>query len=431
MALVPISRRGFLLGSGAAAGLGLTGAAVWEGLLRDRLDDASSSGPRPAGLDGDAHATNPDRVLVVVALNGGNDALNCVVPTGVGRYHDARPTLALADAGLTELAGTGGFALAPGLAPIADRWDDGQLELVLGVGFPDQTRSHFAALDTWWSATPGQVRTTGWIGRWLDAVGIVDNPLAAVSLGSSAPMLVARQALSTVVLDPDTFRLRAPRGSDAATLAAAFRATAAPVSPEPLVAAAQRAVPATLDAIDRLAPALGDVDPDEPSGPTSSGGTEETGSGEMTRLLRTAAGLLELRVGTRVVVVSGGSFDTHADQTDRQGSLLADLGTGLAAFHADIEAMGRADDVLVVTTSEFGRRVRENGSGTDHGKGGVELLLGAGARPRAVHGGYSLDRPDDGDIPIGIDTRSVFATALDWLGGPTDDVLGGPFDRLT
>ncbi len=420
-----VTRRGFLIGGTVAAGAAVTGLAAWQGRVAEHLDDALAS--RAPGTDtagGPAGTTAPSRtILVVLALNGGNDALDTLVPVTAGRYHDARPELGRKDDRVVPLPGADAFGLAAELAPLAPLWAARRLAAVAGVGFEGQSRSHFAALDTWWSAQPGRTRTTGWLGRWLDEAADPGNPLTAVALGANAPMLAGARAQSTVILDPASFSLRAPRGADAAQLAAAFRATAVPASGVDLVAAAQSALPRTLDAVDTLAPALAAAR--DKDGGDAGGGAAA--------LLGVAARLIDLDVGTRVVVVAADGFDTHSDQERRHAALLTDIGKGVADFVAEIDRQGRGDRVLLMTTSEFGRRVAENGGGTDHGKGGVELLVGpaGGALPGgAVTGGYDLDHLDDGDLPVVLDTRSVYATALDWLGGPTDEILGGRFERL-
>jgi uncharacterized protein (DUF1501 family) len=207
---------------------------------------------------------------------------------------------------------------------------------------------------------------------------------------------------------------------DAARIRDAFLATAAPLASDGALAAAQAAVPSALEAVDLLARASAAAPGDAAEGGLGRVAPATGRSTAITDLLRTAAGIIGLDLGTQVVVVVASGFDTHADQLDRHPELLADLATGIAAFHDAVAQTGRADDVLLMTTSEFGRRVAENGSGTDHGAGGVQFLLGSGAL-------------DQGDLRSLIDARSLYANALDWLGGPTgptDEVLGTRYDRL-
>ena len=150
-------------------------------------------------------------------MSGGNDALNTVVPHD-GRYHDLRPQLGIPDDKLLALSGETAVGLHPALQPLVPMWDAHQLAVLPCVGFASDSRSHFASLDTWWSASPDHSLKTGWIGRWLDATGAAaDNPLVAISLGGGAvPALASEHAQATAVNDLTAFRLLAPRGSDSA-----------------------------------------------------------------------------------------------------------------------------------------------------------------------------------------------------------------------
>jgi uncharacterized protein (DUF1501 family) len=429
-----LSRRRFL---GLAGGVGAVGAAggaaAWSTLLRDRVDEAVAQ--RDANSSTDPTTTLPSRntgrVLVVLQLNGGNDGLNTMVPTDA-RYRDARRTLAIPEAELVPF-GNDAYHLHPSLAPLAPLWERGLVSAMQGVGLEDQSRSHFKAMDTWWSATPGKASATGWLGRWLDATesGSAPNPLRAIALGGGAPALVGVDSLPTVVVSPAAFSMRTPRGCDAQTLTEAFLATAQPlVRDNDVFAAAQQAFPDTVEAIELMqsvrAPAgqTGNADNGTAAAAARNGGQSAV------TLLQSAAGIIEQDIGTRVILVSVNGFDTHADQLDRHATLLTDVGTGIAQFTSRIEAAGKADDVLLVTTSEFGRRVAENASeGTDHGNGSVALLVGAGVAGGKVVGDLGLGSLVDGDLPLSIDTRSLYGVALEWLGGPIDEVLGGSFDR--
>jgi uncharacterized protein (DUF1501 family) len=424
-----LSRRKFLGLTGVAAGSVVAGGLAWRSMVDDSVNRA---------VDGTATTTpgaGGNRVLVVVQLAGGNDGLNTLVPVD-GRYHDARPTLGVPDADLVALSGTTSYGLAPALAALASHWAAGRLVAVDGIGFPDQSRSHFRAMDTWWSATPGTQSPTGWLGRWLDATEATPDPLRAIALGAGSPALVGERSTATVVLDPAGFALQAPKGADADRLTKAFLATSAPLADDPWLAAAQQAVPETTDAVDHLAGAIASAQsagPESGAGATGTTARKQAGpvTGEtFTGLLDVASGVIDLQLGTQVIMVSVSGFDTHTDQATRQPQLLTDLAAGLDRFLTRVQQQGRADDVLVLTTSEFGRRVGENGSGTDHGNGGVVFIAGAGVQGGRVVGAADLDHLVDGDLPSTIDARSAYAAALDWLGGPTDEVLDGSFDRL-
>jgi uncharacterized protein (DUF1501 family) len=426
-----LGRRELLGGGLAAAGAGvLVARATWSSLVADDIESGMPAG-RPADASTGPAATEnttttlPDhasRVLVVLQLGGGNDGLNTLIPTD-GRYMDARPGLRVAEGDRVALAGQSRFGLHPALRELAPLWDAGRLAAINGLGFSDQSRSHFAAMDTWWHASTDHTMRTGWLGRWLDQQPD-PGPLRAIALGGGSPALVGARSLSTVVLAPNGFSLRTPKGADAKTIADAFLATAAPLDHEPTRAAAQRAVPASVDAVQTLAAAkaLG-AGADDDGNPKN--------DGRITRLLATAAGIINLDLGTRIVLVATDGFDTHTDQGNRHPKLLTDLAVGMTRFAQALDEPHR-DRVLVVTTSEFGRRVKENGSGTDHGNGSVQFLTGAGVTGRQIVGDVDLTKLDDGDLATSIDARSLYALALDWLSGDsasTDAVLGGQLDR--
>ncbi len=439
-----LSRRSFL---GVAGGAAATGAAAWAGLLHDSVTGGAppksgggSAGPVPKNKARVARAT--DRVLVVVQCGGGNDGLNTLVPLD-GRYHDARPNLAVAERDVLALRGEAGYGLHPSLKPLVARWDAGQVAAVESIGFAHSSRSHFEAMDWWWSATPKRASTTGWLGRWLDATEGQPNPLRAIALGDGSPSLRADKAISTGIHNPAAFGLQAPVGVDRDQLLRAFAATAQPLAvDQPLFAAAQASVTHTLEAVHSLAGAgIGNSGPAGGSGAGGGGGQggnrppKLTGNGggkrnagQITAGLNTAAELISHDLGTRVIVIGVGGFDTHANQAPTHQRLLGDLAKGIDGFFHTLEQRNLADRALVLTTSEFGRRVAENGSGTDHGAAGVQFLVGPGVKPGVV-GKADLAHLDDGDLRPEIDTRSLYAAALDWLGGPTDEVLGARYDR--
>lgn len=440
-----LSRRTLLIAAGATA---VGGAVTWRLVLGDGsgAGDSSSIGPARTGAAGTTPTTvggrsHPARtVLVVVQLAGGNDALGTLVPSD-GRLRDARPTLALPEGELAMLTGASGYSLASGLAPLVPRWEAGELAAVAGIGFAEQSRSHFSSLDTWWSATPGQVRTSGWLGRWLDATRDDDpsNPLRAVALGGAAPALVGAESDVAVVLAPEQFGLRDPAGAPSGAFESALTlATADLPGDAALLRGARQSLRTTLEVVDALGPAVRSERADGDTGAGAANG----GPGPLGTLLRTAVDVLALDEGTRLLHVIGGGFDTHTDQGARHPKLLADLADGVDAFLSGADEIGRRDDVVLLVVSEFGRRIAENGSGTDHGFGGLALLAGAplleGAGGNVV-GELDLVSPVEGDLPVVVDTRSVYAACLDHLGGSgaagadrslTDEVLDGSFDRL-
>ena len=431
-----ISRRSFL---GGATGAAIVGGGVWAALIRDGVETAAPSLASTTTLTPSSTTTTAavaaaaanagvaeslhDRVLVVLELAGGNDALNTLVPD-LGRYHDARPLVGLGDAELIALAGTD-HRLHPALGGLASFWDAGTMSAIAGVAMPEQSRSHFQAMDSWRSGTAGPSQT-GWLGRWLDLSldeerNGVDDPLRAIALGGGSPALVGSRTMATAIRNPANFSLRTQRGTDADALVDAFLATSAPLVDDPTLAAAQQAIPGTLDAVALLASARVD-DATGLASPTQGGTAQE--------LLATAANIIDMEIGTRILTVGVGGFDTHASQHATHHDLLADIGAGLEAFFARLAATGHLDRVMVITTSEFGRRVTENGSGgTDHGNGGLQFVFGPTVAGGILHGGYELNSLDRGDLPLVVDTRSVYRSALEWLGG--DGAADGVFDDVS
>ncbi len=432
----PLSRRKFIGIAGGVAGAAAAGGAAWAALVRDRVDESAS---RLAGVTTTAPPTTipattttlgagsgaaaGERVLVVLEMAGGNDALNTLVSSD-GRYRDRRPALAIAESDIVTLSGAD-YGLHPALAPLAPYFDAGTMLAVAGSGMTEQSRSHFKAMDTWWTGVPGATSQTGWLGRWLDATLDGENdPLKAIALGGGGPSLVGLNTISTVVRSPELFSLRTIKGADNDALVAAFLATSAPLAAEPYLANAQFAIPSTLSAVDLLASVSGGGEGD----PVGVGRGDQATAGT---LLQTAAGIIDLGIGTQVITVGINGFDTHANQAARHQDLLRDVADGIASFLTRIEADGNADRVMLMTTSEFGRRVAENGSGgTDHGNGGCQFLFGPEVAGGRIVGELDLANLVNGDLPTAVDTLSVYASALDWLGGPTDEILGADYDRL-
>jgi uncharacterized protein (DUF1501 family) len=406
-----LTRRQFI---GLTGGAAITGAAAWAGVLRSQA---------PSHDDAELAHTGA-RVLVVVQMSGGNDALNTVVPHA-GQYHDLRPSLAIADDKLLALTGETSVGFHPALQPLVPMWDARQLAVLPCVGFATDSRSHFESLDVWWTASPDHTQKTGWIGRWLDATdATADNPLVAISLGGGAvPALTSDRSQATAINNLDAFKLMTPNGVDAEQLAQTFAATASPASTDSLTAQAQASVPAALRAVGALSQAGVDtsVEGDDP---------EDATTGPITSGLTAAANLIDLDLGARVFLVSAAGFDTHAGQLPDHERLLGDLATGVSSFYSSLEQKGHADRVLLITTSEFGRRAAENGSsGTDHGLGGVQFLAGPAVHG-GLHGTVDIANLTEGDLPVQTDARSLFAAALDWLGGPSSELLDGHRDDL-
>ncbi|CAN5775065.1 MAG: DUF1501 domain-containing protein [Ilumatobacteraceae bacterium] len=397
---MPMDRRTFLL-SGASAGV-LFG-------LRPHVASAAGGG----AIAGSAPAVAGDPRLVVVTLHGGNDALNTVVPIDDPAYAAARGALAVDPEAAHDLGD--GYALHPALAGGKALWDAGQLAVVHGVGFPSLDRSHFHCMDVWQAGDEEELGT-GWLGRWLDEVS--DDPLDAVAVGRRLPLALRGSRRSAAVVPVGPFVLP---GDDA--LRRSITAISRPERGRPplaaLVASSTNDLLSVVDTVGPLVapgPTMGAGD--EEGG--AAGGTASADSGGLAGQLAVVADLIEADVPTRVFGVELGGFDTHANQAGTHAALLTELDGALASF---VTRMG-GRPVTVVVFSEFGRRVKTNGSaGTDHGGAGTVLLAGH-VRPGSHGDPPPLDRLDGGDLATTVDFRSVYGGLLEGvLGVDAADVL--------
>ena len=258
----------------------------------------------------------------------------------------------------------------------------------------------------------------GWLGTYLKSLATTD-PLYATALNSGAPLLNNATNPAAVVFRPASFKFNKLLSDDL------LKTMSAPLSSDPLQAAAQTALSRSVAAVNSFADVLSNAnDTAQPAAQTREGGASLSDG------LATAAKLITENPNTRIVVVSAAGFDTHANQLATQADLLKDLANGLTAFMASIANAGMADDVLVVTTSEFGRRVGENGSGgTDHGTGNVSFVLGTKIKP-GIQGDADLANQINGDVKAGIDPRTIYTGCLDWIGGDAATVLGKRYDDI-
>jgi uncharacterized protein (DUF1501 family) len=369
-----------------------------------------------------------ERALVVVQLRGGNDGLNTVVPRDNDHYRRARPELALEPSALLPLNDDWGWH--PALAHTARRFAAGGAAVVQGVGHPRPNLSHFRSQDIWDVGSVAEPRPTeGWMGRECDlALGEHPSPLAMLAFGRDVlpRAMGAKRALACAVPSIERYRVRtAPEGqADAAEARRRAIEALNPGAGEPSLARladAARAARASTTELARVArnPAKAEYPPTK-----------------LGRELALAARVLAAGLPTRFIYVTQDGYDTHVAQLGIHANLLADLDAALDAFQLDLERSGIADKVLVMTISDFGRRVAQNGvertAGTDHGAASMMLLLGAGVRA-GLHGSAPdlADLDGHGNLKHRTDFRQVYATVIeDWLGGDAPAVLGGTFAKL-
>jgi uncharacterized protein (DUF1501 family) len=369
-------------------------------------------------------ATQKDPVLVVVQLTGGNDYLNTVIPYNNGLYRDNRNAVSIGDNQIIHLDGTYGFPSY--LAPVKQFWDEGKLAIMHGVGYLDSPRSHFRSMDIWHTCEADKVGTEGWLGRVVREFDPKkENVVTAVSFG---PCLF--RALSTpgvpvaCVAGPlETYGFL-PSIQDKAQRLAVLDRFSRMYQPIPGSGVMEYLGTTGLDSLKgadilKVAPANYKSDVKYPN--TSIG-----------RKLKGVAQVHFADLGTRVFYCDHGSFDTHAGQNPIHASLWNDLSQGLDAFMADLRAHQKADNVIVLIFSEFGRRVRDNGSGTDHGAAGVTFVLG-----ETVKGGHYGEMPSldakklvQGDLNPNMDFRGIYSTILNkWMRLDPVPIVNGSYEQ--
>jgi uncharacterized protein (DUF1501 family) len=368
-----------------------------------------------------------DRVLVVVQLTGGNDGLNTVIPYADPEY--ARNRIVLRIAGSQVLKLDEQLGLHPSLEPWMALWEQQRLAIVQGVGYPNPNRSHFRSLDIWCSARPEEAAPrSGWLGRALDAwhahAALPADTAALHHGGGQLPLaLVARHVAVPSVDSLEVFQLQQRGGALAAAelrlLAAQQPAGGAPGSEAAFLT---QATLAALDSSARIQQALA-------AGRSAASYPEYP----LARKLRNIAEMIDAGLGTRIYYVALDGFDTHAAQLAAHAALLRELGASLAAFVEDLAQRGHGDRVLVMSFSEFGRRVRENASaGTDHGAAAPMFVAGGAVRGGLIGPHPSLSDLEQGDLRFHTDFRQVYATVLDrWLGCSSADVLGASFPHVS
>ncbi len=367
-----------------------------------------------------------ERVLVVVQLAGGNDGLNTVVPKCNGAYYKARPKLAIAPE--KTLALDDAFGLHPSLAPLHARFERGEVAVLHGVGYPKPSRSHFRSMDVWHTARlDGDVAGAGWIGRGLDGVGSSGlAPALATNLGSSVPRAIRRDDASVLSFDSEaSLELAADRNH------AAGRALQLETFKK--IVSAERGEHASIKLEDMRRTADAALSNSEAVLACFERTTNKSDYPDnLGKRLALAARLIVGGLGSRVVYIAIGGFDTHAKQLDAHAKLLSNFAKAVDAFFDDLAKQGVAERVALCAFSEFGRRLEENASaGTDHGTAAPMFIAGPRVRG-GIHGdALDLDHLADGDPIYTTDFRRVYATLLeDWLGLQSGPALGEDFDRM-
>jgi uncharacterized protein (DUF1501 family) len=402
-----MKRSGFLLG--AVSGLAVV--ANTDTIFSRALAES----PLP-GLPG-----GTDRVLVVINFQGGNDGLNTVVPFGMPDYYRYRPSLGVPQNDVLRIDDT--FGLNPVLAPFKKMYDGGNVAIVHGVGYPDPDHSHFRSTEIWQTAHPKGYESTGWIGRYLDDAALPKNNLFnAVALSNVLPEIMISKTTDVPAIDAlRTYGLRSDKTSANKEAFHEFvRDTTVPFRSPFLAKVAE---------IEDHAQRGSEELPKLVAGYQTQATYPATPLG---RSLALAAQIIGSKLGTRVLYLNHGSFDTHVTQKQTQERLLGDFANSIAAFYQDLNAHGNDKRVLTMTFSEFGRRVPENASrGTDHGEAAPVFMIGGGVKGGLYGQHPNLSQLNAGNLAFTTDFRQVYATVLErWLGRPSAAIVGGQFSTL-
>ena len=392
------------------------------------------------------YATGKDStILVVLQMAGGNDGLNMLVPYGDDAYYKARPRIAIPSNSVLKINDYAG--LHPKLTGLLDLYGSGSLGLIQGVGYPNPNRSHFRSTEIWQTASDsGHNESVGWIGRYFDSCCKGSDPSVGVSIGGQTPQAFASPHPKGIAFsDPSQFRYMSEAASNPKMAEQFMREMNSPTENMGhggltdnsggsigMISGSPDTAGDTLDFLQRTA--LGaEMSSDKILEIIrKSRSSVDYPRSQLGNSLNLVGRLIQGGLPTRVYYASQGGFDTHANQLPSHDRLMTDLNAALTSFVGDLKAQGNYDRVLVLTFSEFGRRVAENASGgTDHGAAAPLFVLGGAVKP-GLYGTYpSLTDLYEGDLKFHTDFRSVYATALEkWLGAPSEQVLGRKYPIL-
>jgi uncharacterized protein (DUF1501 family) len=370
--------------------------------------ESQPSGPLPSS----------EKILVVIQLSGGNDGLNTIIPYQNDLYYQLRPQLAIRPDKILKISNELGFHSA--LTSLRELFDEGSMAILNNVGYPNPDRSHFRSMDIWHSASDANTyMTTGWIGRYLDSnCSSCHSAHQAIEVDDTLSMALKGKSIKGLAM-------KNPQKLYQATHNNFFEAISKQnvVHPE---------ADSTLHYLYKtMAEAVSSAEFIYEKSQVQQSKVEYP-QNEFSKRLKTVAELIHANINTRVYYLSLSGFDTHTNQEAQQQRLLRTYADGVRAFVKDIGDT-RMKDVVIMTFSEFGRRVAENGSGgTDHGTANNVFIISNSLKKKGfLNNTPDLSRLDQGDLIHQLDFRSIYATLLNkWLEVPSEKILNGPFPPL-
>jgi uncharacterized protein (DUF1501 family) len=368
-----------------------------------------------------------DPVLVVLQMTGAYDALDTFIPYSDPHYNDYRKVVNIAPEDVLAVDDKVGFH--PAMAPIKDMYDQGKVAVLQGIGYPNPNRSHFRSLDIWHTAEPEKTISEGWLGKTIRELDPnKENILTAVNFGRGLPRALAAPGVSVAsVGDLSNYGvLTGIQGADDRTEALDIFARMY----APMIGTGAVSEYLSQTGLDALRGA--DILSDAPKNYTSS---VEYGGSPFAQWLKNIAQVHFSDYGTRILYtgVNPGTFDTHANENITLPKLWGDVSNAIGDFYQDLKEHDANEEVIILLFTEFGRRVQENGSGTDHGSGSVAFMIGDGVKG-GLYGEYPSLEPeklDSGDLHWNNDFRRTYATILEkWMGLDANPILGGTYEQF-
>ena len=371
-------------------------------------------------------ASEKERVLAVLSLSGGNDFQNTLIPYNNPLYYDYRRTLGIPQEEVLKINDEVGFN--PNFTEIKQLYDEGNVAMIQGVGYPNPNRSHFRSMDIWHTCEPDKIGDEGWLGRAIrDIDPNGENVLTGVNFGRGLPRALAApgvQVASVGNLETYGVLTGIQGGEERGRALEVFARTYAPaIGTGPVNDYIWETGRAALKGADILQTA-----------PAKYSSSVEYDSNAIAQGMKGVAQVHLAGLGTRVLYTTPSvSFDTHANQAEPHAMLLSQVSQAVADFYADLKEHNTGEEVLLFIFTEFGRRARDNGGGTDHGTGGGCWVIGDQVKG-GLYGEYpSLKQEDleEGDLLHNVDFRSVYATILErWLGLDSRPIVGGNYEQL-
>ena len=372
-------------------------------------------------------STQKDPVLAVLSLSGGNDGIHTVIPYANPLYRDFRPSLAVPEDQVLKLNDE--IGLNPSMGPLKKLWDEGKMAIFLGIGYPNPSYSHFRSMDIWHTCEPDKVGTEGWLGKVLaDLDPKKENVLTGVNFGRGLPRALAKEGVPVAsVGNLETYGLLSGiQGEERNDALDVFGQMYAPTIGTGYAMDYIRST-----GIDALKGA--DILATAPHMYTSN---VEYSSTVVGQYMKNIAQTHLADFGTRVLFTTSpyNGFDTHAAEATAHAALWSDVSNNVETFFADLRDHGKAENTLLFMFSEFGRRIFDNGSGTDHGAASVAFAVGDKVKG-GIYGVYpSMERSDHiegGNLAPTMDFRQVYATIVeDWFGQDSVPVIGGNFEKI-